>query len=131
MKIRLKTSILAGVCALLTLGGGSLKSVSKPYLGEYECKNATFGEREYLDEFEFIRLELFSDERFVLSYREKNERETHKAEGRYEYDESNGTLLLKTNGTSSIKRKFSLKNGVLLVTATLGDRLLLLRFEQK
>ncbi len=130
MKVKLKTSMLAGLCALLSVGG-SLKDISKPYLGEYECKSATLGNREYADDFDFIRIELRGDERFVLSYREKDDRSTHTTEGIYEYDETNGTVLLKTREKGTMKRRFPLKDGVLLVTTMLGEKLLTLRFEQK
>ena len=60
--MKLKYSFCAGLAAMLFMlpacGNGSLKDITKPYLGEYECKNATLGERDYVEEFSFIRLEL-------------------------------------------------------------------------
>ena len=58
----LKSSLLAGFCTLMLLFSGwregKLTDVTKPYLGEYECKQATLGEKDCLKKFDYIRLEL-------------------------------------------------------------------------
>ena len=74
--MKFKYSFCAGLAALLLIlpacGNGALKDITKPYLGEYECKSATLGERDYTQEFSFIRLELKKDNEFTLYYSAKN-----------------------------------------------------------
>ncbi len=132
MRITLKSSILAGLCALCMLGkSSSLKDISKPYLGEYECKQATYGEKDYLENFTYIRMELQSGDRFVLSYCDKLTNKKNQVEGEFVYDEKTNTVTLQLGNDACIKRQFSLKDGVLLVVTTLGNKILQLRFEQK
>ena len=63
--MKLKYTFCAGLAALLialpACGNGSLKDVTKPYLGQYECESATLGEKDYAQDFSFIRLELKKD----------------------------------------------------------------------
>ena len=58
--MKLKYSFCAALASLLLIlpacGNGSLKDVTKPYLGEYECQSATLGEKDYAQDFFFIRL---------------------------------------------------------------------------
>lgn len=132
MKITLKSSILAGLCALCALGkSSSLKDISKPYLGEYECKQATYGEKDYLEDFTYIRMELQSNDRFVLSYCDKLTNKKNQVEGEFTYDAQTNTVTLQLGDDACIKRQFPLKDGVLLVVTTLGNKILQLRFEQK
>ncbi len=132
MRITLKSSILAGLCALCVVGkSSSLKDISKPYLGEYECKQATYGEKDYLEDFTYIRMELKSGDRFVLSYCDKLTKKKNQVEGEFTYDEQTSTVTLQLEGDACIKRQFPLKDGVLLVVTTLGNKILQLRFEQK
>ena len=67
---KVKSSLLAGVVTLLlacSFGGkGDLKEISKPYLGVYECTEARVGEREYLDRFSKLDLELKENGEFIL-----------------------------------------------------------------
>ena len=58
---------------------GSLKDVSRPYAGLYQCEKITLGGRDMTEKFEKLSLELKQDGQFELSYRtaegnsEKNE----------------------------------------------------------
>ena len=132
MKMTMKSSILAGLCALCAIGkSSSLKDVSKPYLGEYECKQATYGGKDYLEDFTYIRLELQSKDRFILSYCDKLTNKKNQVEGEFAFDEQTNTVTLQVGEEACIKRQFPLKDGVLLVITTIGNKILQLRFEQK
>ena len=58
----MKSFILAGVLSLMSLfpnmQESTLKDIAKPYLGEYECKSAQLGEKDCLEQFSYVRLEL-------------------------------------------------------------------------
>ena len=129
--IKLRSSIAASVAALLFtfVGGlkGGLKDIAKPHLGMYECTEARMGDREYLDRFTYIHLELKADETFVLYYCEKDGKKRTQ-EGRYRYDKEKGAVTLIGGG---IEREFPLSEGVLLITFPLGGYTVRLKFEQK
>jgi len=131
--IKLKSSLLAGIVALFLLfsgKGSSLKDITKPYLGEYECTNATFNGEDYLDRFSYIRLLLEGDETYSLLFCEKgNERQQVK--GNYTYDEKEKTITFSIEENSFLKRKFKLENGILNIVLPIGNKILLMQFEQK
>ena len=128
----LKSSFLAGLCALIAgLSGikdSKLTDITKPYLGEYECKNATFGGVDYLKNYRYIRLELKADETFVVSYREQNGM-PKTVEGNYQYNKEKQTICFQTG--EGIKREFPLEKGTLYVTTSLAQKTLRIVFEQK
>ncbi|MBO5737579.1 MAG: hypothetical protein J6S04_07195 [Clostridia bacterium] len=129
--IKLKSSIAAGLVALLLscAGGvkGELKDIAKPHLGMYECTEARMGDREYLDRFSYIHLELKADETFVLYYCEKDGKKRTQ-EGRYRYDKEKEVVTLLGGG---VEREFPLSEGVLTITFSLGGHTVQLKFEQK
>ena len=130
----LKSSLLAGITALLlTFSGlreGTLTDITKPYLGEYECKSATLGNEEYVDEFSYIILELKADETFVLRYKTKNKMKGEE-KGEYSYDKEKETITLTLGEKSQFKREFSLKKGTICIEFPVGAKLFVMRFEQK
>ena len=129
--IKLKSSIAAGVAALLLAcsGGvrGELKDIAKPYVGMYECTEARMGEKEYLDRFSYIHLELKADETFTLYYCEKDGKKRTQ-EGRYRYDKEKGVVTLLGGG---MEREFPLSDGILMIAFPLGGYTVQLKFEQK
>ena len=133
--IKLKSSMLAGFMSMLLwfpwVGwkSSTLKDITKPYLGVYECREAKLDEKDYLQDFDYIRLELKSKNRFVLSYQAKGEK-VKEEKGRYQYDKEEQTITFQADGMPFIKRKFPLKNGEVIITSLLGDKTLYIRFEQ-
>ena len=128
--MKLKSTVVAGIAAMLFSCGGAkeeLKDIVKPHVGMYECTEARLGEREYLDKFDYIHLELKSDETFILHYCEKGGKK-QRQEGQYRYDREKGTLTLLGGG---LEREFPFVEGVLTVVIPLGGRTIHLKFEQK
>ena len=128
---KIKSSLLAGLFALLLTcscgGKGDLKEIAKPYLGVYKCTDARVGEREYLDRFSKLDLELKENGEFIVYYCEKDGKPQTQT-GRYEYDQESETLTLQGGG---IKRAFPLQSGVLTVVIPIGGQTIHLKFEQK
>ena len=134
--IKLKSSILASFISLLLLfpwmgawKTSTLKDITKPYLGVYECREARLDDTDYLQSFDYIRLELKNKNRFLLSYKAKGEK-GQEEKGRYAYDKENKTIAFQADAMPFIKRQFPLKDGELLITASLGDKTLHMRFIQ-
>ncbi len=132
MKIKLKSSVLVGLCSLLLLfptPKGELADIAKPYLGMYECTQAKLGSKDCLEKFTYLRLELKDEENFILSYQEKGGKQKQ-IKGRYAYDKQRGTLTLQDN-KGSFQREFPLQRGTLTVSLPVGNTILVLQFEQK
>jgi hypothetical protein len=132
MNIRLKTSALSIIGAILfcfsSQTNSSLPDITKPYLGEYECKNATLGERDYMSYFDDIRLELKSDETFSLRYQTIDGRKGEET-GKYAYNPQTQTICLELQ--QGVKRCFPLKKGILSISFQIGDKLLNAQFKQR
>ena len=86
-------------------------------------------EKDYLQDFDYIRLELKRNNRFVLSYKPKHEKGKEE-KGIYEYDNEGYTITFQVDAIPFIKRQFPLKEGELIITAPLGEKTLQMRFEQ-
>lgn len=114
------------LCLILTLlpacssvqasANGSLKSITKPYIGEYECVEARLGETNLLEKYEFITISLLDDKKMEVSYKPKNgNKKTF--EGAYKVNEETreftgevGILGVKFNeSTKIVNGKFTLK----------------------
>ena len=129
----MKSFILAGILSFMALfpnvKDSTLKDIVKPYLGQYECKSAQLGDKDCLEKFSYIRLELKDDENFILYYKEKEGRKKE-LEGKYAYDKEKGVVkLCDKNGV--FKREFPLDKGILTISLPLGDKILILQLEQK
>ena len=131
---KLKSSVLAGLAAILTLfpawKNSSLKEIAKPYLGVYECESATWGQRDYLEEFSLLRLELQPKNEFVLSYELKNGKKG-KEQGKYEVDEKRKVLILTLGGNEEFTREFPLQKGSIVFSLPIASQMLVMKFTQK
>lgn len=132
-KTVLKSSFLVGVMALLLsilpLKKDSLTDITKPYTGVYECKSATLGDKEYVDEFSYIRLELHTDDTFSLYYLPKKGKVKEQT-GQYRYDKEKGTIRFSLGVNGELKREIPLKKGEMVFTLPLGAKTLIMRFVQ-
>ena len=129
----LKSSILAGISTfILAFSGikqGSLTDITKPYTGVYECKSAMLGEKEYLEEFSYIRLELNADNTFSLYYCPKNGKAKEQT-GQYRYNKEKETIQFSLGTNGELKREIPLKKGEMLFALPLGAKMLVMRFAQ-
>lgn len=117
------------LCASCKLGD-TLPEVTKPYLGEYECKRATLGNTEYLQDFDYVRLTLDPDDTFTLAFRKKGgDKEEEK--GAYTYDFEQEELVLFSEQSAAYQRRFPLKDGKLTITLEVGTNTFVAEFEQK
>ncbi len=110
--------LLLPACSSMQASGtsGSLKSITKPYIGEYECIEARLGKTDLLEKYEFITISLLDDKKMEVSYKPKNgNKKTF--EGAYKVNEETreftgevGILGVKFNESTKIMNgKFTLK----------------------
>ncbi len=130
----LKSSVLATIMAISFSFAGTklstLPEITKPYLGCYQCKSVTLGDKEYLDDFSDISLYLNNDETFTLYYSPKDG-ERHEQKGNYKYDIEKGTITFSIKGLPCFKRSVVVEKGVFFITLPIGIKTLRLHFEQK
>ena len=129
----MKSFIVGGLAALMALfpsfKDSKLDDISKPYLGEYECKKAQLGSVDYLKRFNYVRIELKDEENFTLYYQEKGEKKKE-VSGKYAYDRERKTLTLKGE-EGGILRECTLSEGLFTVSFPIAGKILVLEFEQK
>ena len=134
-KYVLKSSILAGLLSLFlacsTFCTGEISDITKPYLGEYECKSATYGQRDILEDFSYIVLDLKKDETFVLRYADKKGLLKGEQTGTYVYDKEKEKISLQIDGKSDWKREFPIQKGELVISLPIGGKTFTTTFQQK
>ena len=96
----------------------------------YECKSATLGEKDCLDNFAFIKLELNPDDTFTLYSRQKIGK-TQKQTGKYTYDKDKQSITFTLGASNEYKRECYIDKGEIVVTLPIGAKILNLHFEQK
>ncbi|MDE6001706.1 MAG: hypothetical protein K2G96_05265, partial [Clostridia bacterium] len=60
------------VCACDAREAGSLKSITRPYIAQYECTEATLGDENLLEKFEYIKIVLVNKDTMQIIYKPKN-----------------------------------------------------------
>ncbi len=120
---------LAGLLLLLPATDDSIKHIAKPYLGEYECKQATLGSDDCLDNVKTFELELLDDGKFRILYQEEGGKR-QEFTGKYVYDDKKKTITF-VGANGRFKREFPLRKGVLTVSLPMQGKLLVVQFQHK
>ena len=117
---------LFGGCAAGELS--DLRSVSKPYAGEYRCVSAMWGKKDLLPQYRSVVLTLEEDGTFCIEATEKKGK-TRRGEGQYSYDAENGLLIFtaKFFGKNRTKTAF-LENGTFVIEQKFVGKNLVLKF---
>ncbi len=133
---KLKSSIITGLISLFFLSpwvgkiqDHGLRDVVKPHLGIYECRLAQWDGRDYLEEFEYIKLELKKDDSFTITAKSKLYG-MKKGEGNYEYDATRESIVFHAMDNSSVYREGTLKEGVIFLFIPIAGRTAQFEFER-
>ncbi len=110
---------------------GSLKSITKPYIGEYECTSARFGENDLMEKYEFITISLLDDKKMEVSYKPKNGKKKT-FEGAYEVNPDTREFTGEV-GILGVKFKEATKieNGKFTLTKVIFSMPLVMNFKMK
>lgn len=127
-KIVLLCTLMALAMMFCGCGSSSLKEITNPHLGIYECTQAKLHDKDYLTLFSYIHLELKEDGAFILHYRMRDGI-PQEERGNYVYDWKKGSFSVV--GKESFQREFSLEEGRLTILVPIGAQMLTLAFEQK
>ena len=106
----------------------SLYSLSKPYIGVYECESATLAGKDVLSRFKIVTLELKEDGTFRV-YAKPKFGFAVKQDGRYTFDEKERTITMTaTRGKKKYEKTFPADGGTFTVATSLSGKELVLKF---
>lgn len=109
----------------------SIKSLTKPYMGVYECVEAKFGDTDLLETYEYVKITFLDTEKFEVSYKPKN--------GQKRAFESNYTVDEKTRELTGeigifgykFREKIKIENGEFTITKTMMNKPLVIKFKMQ
>lgn len=112
-------------------GYGSLKAITRPYIAQYECADATYGGESITEKFDYIELILENKRDLLLIYKPKGG-DKHSAKGKYTFDAKSRELTADI-GVYGVKLKqtTTVKNGRFTISKTIGKKQLIMNFKAK
>lgn len=134
-----KLLLIAALCSLLLLllpacdvrEAGSLKSLTRPYIAQYGCTEATIGGENLFDTYEYIEIILVNKEEMQLIYKPKNGQK-HTVEGTYTFNTDTreltadiGILGYKFRESATVER------GRFTISKSIGKKQLIMKFKSK
>lgn len=109
----------------------SLKSISRPYIAQYECTQAKLGDTDLLKSFEYIKIIFLNTKEFELTYKPVDG-EKKIFNGNYSLDPASRELEADIGVLGHrFKEKTKVENGKFSVRKTLGGKELYVLFEAK
>lgn len=102
----------------------TLSEISRPYVGEYECKTLRLGAEDMTVRFESVKLNLKYDGEFILSYKGKS---ANKGEwsGRYRVSPDGDEITLSVKESArTVERTFPIDKGTIIVDWNFAGKLL-------
>lgn len=135
MKKKLILISLIFVMALTVLSAcdidanGSIKSITKPYITEYECVEGYLGGENLLDSYEFIKISLVDDKEMQVSFKPING-EKRSFKGFYEVNPETREISAEI-GLFGVKfrEKITINKGTFVITKNILTKTLLLKFK--
>lgn len=137
-----KLSLICAVCAVLILvlsslaacsvpTDGSIKSITKPYIAEYECVEARLGNLDLLEKYDYITITLLEKSEMLVSFKPKNgEKKSFKGEYTITPETREFTGTAGIFG-APVKETVKIENGSFTITRTVLATPLILKFRMK
>ena len=129
--------ILTVLCTfLLTLlsacdikNAGPVKSLTRPYIAQYECIEATLGDEDLLDKFDYIKITLLDKDKLELSYKPK-EGDSKSIESNYSFDINTRTLTAEIGILGyTFKQSTVIEKGKFTLSKPIGSKQLIMKFK--
>ena len=129
--------VFAVICVfLLTLlpacdmkNAGPLKSVTRPYIAQYECVEATLGNEDLLKKFDYIKITLLDKDTLELNYKQKDGDNT-KVKSNYDFDMQSRTLTAEIGILGyTIKQSTTVEKGKFTISKSFGGKQLIMKFQ--
>ena len=107
----------------------SLKSLSMPYIAEYECVEARLGSENLLEKYEYFYITLVNKEELEISFKEKEGKRTL-VKGTYSIDPKTRELTGETGVLGfQFKESVIVNNGEFVIEKNLGPFPLYMKFK--
>ena len=129
--------ILAVICTfLLTFlsacdvkNAGPLKSITRPYIAQYECVEATLGDENLLDKFDFIKIVLLDKENLEFLYKQK-EGDDKSFNSKYVFDIKSRTFTAEIGILGyTFKQSTVIEKGKFTISKPIGGKQLIMKFK--
>ncbi len=109
--------------------GGPLKSITNPYIAQYECVEAKLGEDDLLKKFDYIKITLVNKENLELSYKPKDG-ESKTIKSKYTFDVKSRTLTAEIGLLGyTFKESTVVEKGKFTLTKSIGGKQLVMKFK--
>ncbi|MCI9561648.1 MAG: hypothetical protein HFK03_04075 [Clostridia bacterium] len=110
---------------------GSVKSLTKPYIGEYECVEARLGETDLLEKYESIKITLIDDKKLEISFKPVNG-SRRAFEGEYSVDGETREFTGEAGILGyKFKEKAVIENGEFVISKLIMTKPLVMKFKMK
>jgi hypothetical protein len=108
---------------------GSIKTLTHPYIAQYECYEARLGEQDILKNYDYIRIVIEDKENLVIQIKPKND-ERKSIEGKYSFNEETKTLTADIGILGcDFSRSIQIANGKFEIEKTIGNKELVIKFK--
>ena len=110
---------------------GSLKSLTRPYIAEYECTSATLGDENLLDKFDYILLNLTNKDVLEIIYKPKDG-DKKIIETKYSLDAETRELTAEIGILGyNFRQTTKIEKGKFTISKAIGSKQLIMNFKAK
>ncbi len=134
-----KLILISIICALLLVllpacdakNAGSLKTITRPYIAQYECTSATLGGDDVLKKFDYIEINLVNKKDMEIIYKPKDgDRKVIKTTYSLNTQTRELTAEVGIYGYK-FKQTTKIQNGKFTISKAIGRKQLIMNFEMK
>lgn len=123
------TLILTLLSACDMKNAGPLKSITHPYIAQYECIEATLGDDDLLDKFDYIKITLVNSDTLELNYKLKDG-DNKTIESNYDFDINSRTLTAEVGILGyTVKQSTVIEKGKFTISKSIGGKQLIMKFK--
>lgn len=117
------------MCAFTVDDGGSVKSLTKPYITTYECTAARLGNEDLMQKYDYIKITFLDDKELEVSMKRKHGKRSAYRCG-YEYDDKTGKFKAELGILGfRFRQDCKIENGKFTVCMPILGRTLLMNFK--
>ena len=123
------TLILTILSACDMKNAGPLKSITHPYIAQYECVEATLGDEDLLDKFDYIKITLVNKDTLELNYKLKDG-DNKTIESNYNFDVNSRTLTAEVGILGyTVKQSTVIEKGKFTISKSISGKQLIMKFK--
>lgn len=127
--VALFTFLLTLACACDMKNAGPLKSITHPYIAQYECVEATLGKEDLLKKFDYIKITLVNSDTMELNYKQK-EGKNKTIKSNYNFDTKSRTLTAEIGILGyTVKQSTVVEKGQFTISKSIGGKQLIMKFK--